>query len=221
MIRFHIKLTWVFLLGTVLLISACATQRLNSEIRYESGLRHELSVAGTLEYNPREVEDLRISGHYYGITQEEANDYFTIGIDDTRADCGADHNVMLYLPTVLGRAGKIKELGHAKLQPLGDVSIIFPRGHDFYLDTAEKYKDTLSSSDYPNTIVLEYSPSLRAYYRSSANGGVIISAQVNDGLEWECRSKTKYYSLHALYPFAAVYDVVTFPIQWLLWQTWH
>ena len=218
MIRILTRLTWIFLLAAVFLLSACATQRLNSEINYERGLRHELSVAGTLVHDPNKVDDIKISGHYYGLTRVENDDYLMIGIDETRADCGAHHKVMLYLPSVSGRAGKIREVGDANIQPLGAVSIIFPRGHDFYLDTAKKYKDVLSSSDYPNAIVLEYFPVLTAYYRANANNGEITSAQVIDDLEWECRSKTKYYFLHALYPFTAIYDVVTFPIQWLLWM---
>ncbi|MEK6742844.1 MAG: hypothetical protein AABZ15_04515 [Nitrospirota bacterium] len=194
--------------------------------REDEGLRRELSVKGTADPEYVRGQKIKVTGQYYGVRTLEDEKYYAVKLSDMRNNCGRNHDVILYLPAVAGIFPLIKEdLGFEgpKLQNV-DVILIDDRDTHVPAWPDKKYEEPFMWNGYPDKVLIYYSntePGMTVHYRFGAADRDIDLLYIKNELEWQCRSKSSYYATHVLYPFAVVYDVVTFPLQWIAWQIWH
>lgn len=222
MMRDRTSVRLILFIMITILFSSCATQGLNTRITEVSGLKQELSIKGTSE--SVQAKDIKIIGRYYGVIEIEQIKYFMIGINSIRTGCGQNHEVILYLAARPCVAPVLKERNGNEGSGSSVVDIIFHEGAPRIYLSREKFKETFSWPGYPDRVIIYYSRGesvLTAHYRFDEDEQAIGLMQIKDDLSWECRSKIFYYTSHILYPFTCVFDVVTFPLQWLLWQIWH
>ncbi len=215
---------YFLMLILTILTSACATQGLNAKLRDESGLQRELSVNGTMDDNYIRGKEVNMQGYYYGLTEFDSRKYYAIKIYDIRSECGRNHEATIYLPIVADIPAIVRESISNRSQELGAVAVVFRDTPPPLWPSSEKFKESFPWNGYPNKLVIYFSrggANLIAHYRFGQEKDDVALTPIKDNLNWECRSKSVYYSMHLLYPFSVVYDVLTFPIQWLLWQAWH
>jgi hypothetical protein len=217
---------YIALLGLSLLSSACATQGVSALIRENEGLKRELSVRGTADSDYRRGQNIKVSGAYYGIAEINNTKYYVIKLNDIRGNYGRNHNAILYLPSAADINPVIKENRDFEDINFQNVEVTFLDGlvSDVPSWSDKKYEEPFNWNGYPDKVLIYYwisEPDLKAHYRFGAEAHDINLLYIKNELEWECRSRSSYYAAHALYPFAAVYDAVTFPLQYLLWQIWH
>ena len=225
MMKYSIYISHAILLGLTLLNTSCATQGVSSMIRKEEGLNRELSIKGTAGADYARGQTINIAGEYYGLTSIDGKTYHIIKLKDIRANCGQNHDALLYLGTLPSVKPFIKESAGFEGRKLQDVDVAF-------VDARTSHNTDLFCSFYKSAASIEwvgFPGKLRIYYANTESAFDVqfrygrgdldtCTLYIENSLEWECRSKTAFYATHALYPFSVVYDTVTLPLQWLLWM---
>lgn len=206
-----------------LLTTACATQAVTAKIHGEERLAHELSIKGTEYPDYVRGKDISIRGEYYGLTTIDDNGYHIIMLKGIRNDCGQNHEALVYLSTTPTITSYIKETTGFARQKTGDIEVIFADGRPtcglYTFCPSNKLVESLEWAAYPDKLYIYFDSYIHVRYGPDKCDTCLLPIQ--NRLEWQCRSKTKFYATHAIYPFSVAYDVVTLPIQWLLWQVWH
>jgi hypothetical protein len=195
-------------------------------IREDEGLRRELSVKGTADPEYIRGQKIKITGQYCGIATINNGKYYVVKLSGLRSTCGPNHDAILYLPSVAGIPPVIKEAAGFESQKIQnvDVTLIDDRATHIPSWSDKKYEEPFSWNGYPDKLLIYYAntePGMSVHYRFGEGDRDIELLYIKNELEWQCRSKSSYYATHILYPFSVVYDVVTFPLQWLAWQIWH
>jgi len=217
-------INYIAMFALALFTSACATQGLNSLLKEKSGLQSELSYDGTKSENYVRGKEFRLQGYYTGLIDVEKRRYFAITLDNIRIGCGQSHEAMILIPAESNANPIMSDNLLINYEKLGNVDIVFRDSPPPMWPPTEKLKEPLTWNGYPDKIIIYFSrdgSDLTTQYRFGQGPNDVDLSPIKDNLRWECRSKPVYYSLHLLYPFLAVYDVVTLPVQWLLWQIWH
>jgi len=210
----------ILLLALTLLCTACATQGVSGLIGYEATLNRELSIKGTTESEYERGGQISIAGEYYGLISIDDKKYHAVKLKGIRSNCGKSHEAILYISTEPCIHPIIKETAGFDGQKIQDIEVVFDGGRiNNFCCSYHDCAIPIQWNGFPDKLFIRFESTVQ--FRCGPGHRDICLLPIENELEWQCRSKSKYYAAHALYPFSVVYDVVTIPFQWLLWQIWH
>jgi hypothetical protein len=213
------------MVATSVIISSCASGSINRYILSEKALSKELTIFGkdnTHVYGKKVYFD----GYFVGFTYKEGNKYYNIAIDNVRIFRNNIKRAILLLPVSDNGTPVLCETNENKYGYSDKVSVVIQEGLPSSIEPDFKnYKYIWET--YPKNIAISYDligtnrySNLVVRYSTGPSDADLQTREIIDSMEWRERSKFKYYGLKALYPIGVVLDVVTFPIQFILWITY-
>jgi hypothetical protein len=199
------------------ILNGCASGFIKESLSNEKSLPKEMSFykadTETWPYGRK----YNLHAFYVGIITRLDDRYYGIVLDNARNEKYGSHKILLLIPSNKELSPIMEEYeNNGKM--IGSVDVVLQAGFDaFNAYSREKY----SWTGYPRNIALGYYPSgpdrhsIQVRYRFGEGDNDVNTKPIVDRLAWESRSNLQCGVLYLLYPVAFVFDVVTFPIQYI------